>query len=165
MVLDEAWTHPQFWRIFHYLLPHQKIDRNMWKRQQTCFGISCLTTTKNVYYARTMARPGNMMLLSIKEYTKPNYLLWLFLTDTTILLSLKPSTITKRGAVIHLALRRLQELYPTFVKASMDDIFVWLYHKHGPWLIDQGFEVDFIERRLNTTLPVAMTTTQEVGLQ
>ena len=67
----------------------------------------------------------------------------------------------QKGAVIHLALRRLKELYPTSVKANMDEIFIWPYHKHGPWLIDNGFEVDFIERRLNTTLPVAMATTQE----
>ncbi len=63
----------------------------------------------------------------------------------------------QRGAVIHLAIQRLKDIYPWMIKENMDQILTWLYHKHGLWLQNQGFQVSFIEQRLNTRLPMTET--------
>ncbi len=42
-------------------------------------------------------------------------------------------------------------------KDSMDQIFTWMFYKHGPWLRKQGFQLSFIEYRLNTRLPTTDT--------
>ena len=63
----------------------------------------------------------------------------------------------QRGAVVHLAIKNLKDMYPWMTKDSMDQIFTWLFHKHGPWLRKQGFQLSFIEHRLNTRLPTTET--------
>ena len=63
----------------------------------------------------------------------------------------------QRGAVVHLAIKNLKDMYPWMTKDSMDQIFTWLFYKHGPWLREQGCQLSFIERRLNTRLPVTAT--------
>lgn len=46
----------------------------------------------------------------------------------------------QRGAVIHLAIQRVKGIYPLMIKENMDQIHKWLYHKHGPWLQNQGLK-------------------------
>ena len=63
----------------------------------------------------------------------------------------------QRRAVVQIAIKNLKDLYPWVVKDSLEQIFIWLFYKHGPWLRDQGLQLSFIEHRLNTRLAAAET--------
>ena len=115
---------------------------------------------------KNMEPSGIRMTHYTRQCIRPNFLLWPFQMDTiyrTPALVIETINNLQRRAVVQIAIKNLKDLYPWVVKDSLEQIFIWLFCKHGPWLRDQGLELSFIEHRLNIRLDAAETSHKETN--